>query len=76
MSGDATDKSLQRVPKRLNILNDTVTESISFNSSESSISLSFRSIHLEGQFVSSVEEEYLEVLDFSVCEQDDILAEV
>ena len=76
MGRDAADESLQSVPKRLNILNDVIAESISFNATKSSISLSFWSIHLEGQLVSTMEEEDLKVLDFCISEQDDIFAEV
>ena len=76
MGRDAANESLQSVPKRLNILNDAITESISFNATKSGISLRFWSIHLEGQFVCAMEEEDLEVLDFCIGEQDDIFAEV
>lgn len=76
MVSDATDESLKRGEQRLNILNNVLTKSEGLNATISDISLSFRSVHLKCQPMSSMEEEDFKVLDLSVCEQDDVLAEM
>ena len=73
---DASEESLKCVPQRREVLDNIVAESISLDTAVTSISLCFGRVHLESQFVASVEEENFEMLDLGVGEQDDILAEV
>ena len=73
MVSDSTNEGFQCGEKGLNILHYVFTEGKSLDTSETDISLSFGRVHLESQFVSSLEEENFKVLDLSVGKHDDVL---
>ena len=71
---DATNKCLHGVEERLNVLDDILAESKCLDASIADISLGLRRVHLESEAVLSVEVKNLEVLNFSIGKQDNILA--
>lgn len=71
---ETTEEAFGKVPKRLNFLNDAFTEGECFYTTEADISLDFRSEHLEGDLVLALEEKHFEVLNFSVCKKDCVVA--
>lgn len=73
---DASNESFQGSPKRLNVLDDVLTEGKSLNSTKADISLGLWRIHLEGQSMSTMEEEDFEVLDLRVGKQNNVFAKV
>ncbi len=73
---DSTEERFHGIKDGLNVLHNILTEGECLDTAISGISLSFRAIHLEGQSMSTMEVENLEVLDLSVSEKDDIFAEL
>ena len=73
---DASNESLHSVPQGLEIFNDIVAEGEGLDATVADIGLCLGRIRLEGQLMTTMEEENFEMLDLGVGEQDNILAEV